>query len=616
MSSNMALASPDLYTVGWISALPIERAAAVAMLDQEHAQPAGFQRNANDKNVYTWGQMEEHNIVIASLPAGSYGTTSAAGTAADLLSSLPSIRVGLMVGIGGGIARPDEGRDIRLGDVVVSQPQGIHGGVFQYDLIKAKSGNSREQKGHLAAPPIVLLNALAAIQASHELEDSKVPEILEGAFKKYPKMAKKSKNNPGYGFQGLAYDRLFPSTLKHSGGRDCSDCDPAQAVDRDERDTQVPEIHYGVIASGNTLIKDATVRDQISGNAGEDCICVEMEAAGLMDRFPCLVIRGICDYADTHKNDRWQRYASATAAAYAKEFLAFVPAAEVEETKKASEILQTIEASVRKAQQDLSTLVSNGHFRAIKDWLCAPDPSTNLNDARKKAQEGTGAWLSQSAAFRDWEAHPDSRFLMLGLSGCGKTILASNIITWLLSREQDSHVTLFFFFDFRDGKKETVDQLLRSLVFQLYTKVGSCRAALDTAFNSSKPGSTSASADDISKILRQMFKACGSKIFIVLDALDECTTRKDLIDWLEGVSAESTASISIAATGRPEAEFENRFLSWKKQDVAVSSAAPIRRDIQSFVEERLQDRAFQRWKSRPDVLQQIKSDVLDKAGVM
>ena len=53
--------------------------------------------------------------------------------------------------------------------------------------------------------------------------------------------------------------------------------------------------------------------------------CVEMEAAGLMDDFPCLGIRGICDYADAHRNDVWHRYAASTAAAYAKEFLSIVP---------------------------------------------------------------------------------------------------------------------------------------------------------------------------------------------------------------------------------------------------------------------------------------------------
>ena len=131
--TQTTLDSPDHYTIGWIAALPIERAAATALLDERHDKPQGFLQHPSDTNSYAWGRMGEHNIVIASLPAGVYGTTSAATTASSLLSSLPQIRIGLLVGIGGGIARPDEGMDIRLGDVVVSQPDTTNGGVVQYD---------------------------------------------------------------------------------------------------------------------------------------------------------------------------------------------------------------------------------------------------------------------------------------------------------------------------------------------------------------------------------------------------------------------------------------------------------------------------------------------------
>ncbi|OAQ60894.1 Pfs, NACHT and ankyrin domain-containing protein [Pochonia chlamydosporia 170] len=326
MASENALDNPDSYTVAWIAALPIERAAAEAMLDEEHAAPTGFTRHQTDTNVYTWGRVGEHNIVIASLAAGDYGTTSAATTASSLLASLPSIRVGLFVGIGGGIARPDDDRDIRLGDIVVSQPDGTSGGVCQYDLIKAKSGDKRERKGFLGRPPTVLLNAIVKIQGVHERKDSKVPSFIQEMLEKHPKMGKRSKKNPGYAHQGLNNDRLFKASCDHVPGLDCRGCDTAGEVQRDPRDATEPEIHYGIIASGNTLVKDAAARDRIVADVGEDCICFEMEAAGLMNHFPCLVIRGICDYADSHKNDRWQRYASATAAAYAKELLAYVPA--------------------------------------------------------------------------------------------------------------------------------------------------------------------------------------------------------------------------------------------------------------------------------------------------
>jgi nucleoside phosphorylase len=341
MASQNALDNPDSYAIAWITALPIERAAAEAMLDEEHAAPTGFTRHQSDANVYTWGRMGEHNIVIASLAAGDYGTTSAATTASNLLASLPSIRVGLLVGIGGGIARPDEDHDIRLGDIAVSQPCGTTGGVCQYDLIKAKSGDKRERKGFLGRPPTVLLNALAGIQANHERKDSKVPCFLQEMLEKNPKMSRRSKKNPGYAHQGLENDRLFKASCGHVPGPDCRGCDTAEEIQRDPRDTTEPEIHYGTIASGNTLVKDAAARDRMIADLGEDCICFEMEASGLMNHFPCLVIRGICDYADSHKNDRWQRYASATSAGYAKELLAYVPVTEVQETKRVLEVLQS-----------------------------------------------------------------------------------------------------------------------------------------------------------------------------------------------------------------------------------------------------------------------------------
>jgi nucleoside phosphorylase len=138
MISPTAFESRDLYTVGWIAALHIELAAAAAMLDEEHSTPLDFEKHSTDQNTYIWGRISGHNVVIASLPAGVYGEILATTTAMSMLHSFPQIRVGLMVGIGAGISKPEQGRDIRLGDVVVSQPDGRTGGVIQYDLRKAK----------------------------------------------------------------------------------------------------------------------------------------------------------------------------------------------------------------------------------------------------------------------------------------------------------------------------------------------------------------------------------------------------------------------------------------------------------------------------------------------
>ncbi|KAH6999390.1 nucleoside phosphorylase domain-containing protein [Ilyonectria destructans] len=341
-----SLSSAELYTVGWIAALYIERAAATILLDHRHDAPQGFEQHPSDTNSYSWGRMGKHNIVIASLAAGQYGTVSAATTASNLAASLPHLRFGLLVGIGGGIPRR---LDIRLGDVVVSHPEGTSGGVVQYDLGKAAVGEVWERKGSLNAPPTVLLSALANLRGEHEISGTRIPEFLQSLQKKNPPKLE------SWIYQGAEHDRLFMPAYTHTSSNTCESCDEAFEITRSRRSSQDPEIHYGIIASGNVLVKDAATRDGVAEIAGEQCLCVEMEAAGLMQTFPCLVIRGICDYADSHKNDRWQRYASATAAAYAKELLDYIPIRQLNATPELAQVLGSINENLERIEVTAAT---------------------------------------------------------------------------------------------------------------------------------------------------------------------------------------------------------------------------------------------------------------------
>lgn len=128
----VSMSNPGDYTVGWICAITTEYVAARAFLDEEHEGPQYV--SPNDNNDYTLGKIGQHNIVIAVLPDGEYGTDSAASVARDILHSFYNIRIGLMVGIGGGA--PTQKHDIRLGDIVISIPRDGKGGVFQYDFGK------------------------------------------------------------------------------------------------------------------------------------------------------------------------------------------------------------------------------------------------------------------------------------------------------------------------------------------------------------------------------------------------------------------------------------------------------------------------------------------------
>jgi nucleoside phosphorylase len=146
------------------------------------------------------------------------------------------------------------------------------------------------------------------------MEARRIPEFLSEMMAPYPRMRTE------FTYRGLEQDRLFDAASDHYGlGNTCDNCETSRLVTRPARHRHDPIIHYGLIASGNQVIKHGGTRDKLGQELG--ILCFEMEAAGLMDSFPCLVIRGICDYADSHKNKQWQGYAAATAAAYAKELL-------------------------------------------------------------------------------------------------------------------------------------------------------------------------------------------------------------------------------------------------------------------------------------------------------
>lgn len=302
------------YTIGWICALPKEQTAAIAMLDKRHPdlEPLG-----NDDNIYTLGSIGGHNIAITCLPKGRYGTNSAAIIATRMISTFPSIKFGLLVGIGGGI--PSK---VRLGDVVVSTPSNQYPGVVQWDFGKAEDGGQFKRIGSLNSPPNALLIALSKLESEHELYgESKIPGFLEEMRQKWPKLY------PKYFWTASLRDPLWPLNLS-SRDQDSRESDrvanAAASSETNELRVRYPDIHHGLIASGNQVVKDAIVRDRISENLDGNVLCIEMEAAGLMNDFPCIVIRGICDYADSNKNKDWQEYAAAVAAAHAKEILSVV----------------------------------------------------------------------------------------------------------------------------------------------------------------------------------------------------------------------------------------------------------------------------------------------------
>ncbi|CAI7595833.1 unnamed protein product [Penicillium palitans] len=419
MAARVSLSHGD-YTVKWICALPLEMAAAKLMLDAIHPS---LPRPPTDHNTYILGNIGEHNIVIACLPSGAYGNVSAATVAMQLLSSFHSIRFGLMVGIGGGV--PSSKADIRLGDIVVSQPADTFGGVIQYDLGKALSGGQFQRTGMLNRPPKVLLTALATLQAHHFTEDSRVPKLISEVRANMTSRIAANFARP------TKEDLLYQTEYDHGASDTCIGCDRSKLTPRPFRDYEEPVIHYGLIASANQVVKDGRRRDQLAQDLG--VCCVEMEAAGLMNDFPCLVIRGICDYADSHKNKEWQGYAAAVAAAYAKELVLVVPIDQVESTPTARD-----------------TLADSVHrFNIPLDLTAVPVIETFVG--RQDELDNLWQYLQPTNS-------PSRKVAILhGLGGMGKTQLAIRF-----ARDHKDDFTAVFWLSGKDR-----DTLLHSLSFAL-----------------------------------------------------------------------------------------------------------------------------------------------------
>lgn len=324
------------YTVGWISAVEDELVAVSAFLDEEHDHPDHVP--VNDDNTYTLGRIGEHNVVIAVMPHWQYGLVNAATVARDMVRSFPNVRIGLMVGIGGGA--PSQKHDIRLGDVVVSSPSYASGGVLQYDYGKTTQDQAFVLTGYLNQPPKFMLTAIATLKATYKRKGHGIQNAINAVLEENPKLRAE------YQRPGGNADRLYKSSFTHKGDDEvncrsvCGD-DESNLVSRVERSEHAdnPAIHYGMIASANQLMQNALLRDALS--AEKDVLCFEMEAAGLMNHFPCLVIRGICDYSDTHKNTQWQGYAAMTATAYAKDLLSRIPTNKLDAERKIGDVLNS-----------------------------------------------------------------------------------------------------------------------------------------------------------------------------------------------------------------------------------------------------------------------------------
>jgi nucleoside phosphorylase/transcriptional regulator NrdR family protein len=301
------------FEVAVICALTSEADAVAAVFDH-HWDDNGppYDKASGDPNAYSTGAIGRHNVVLAHMPG--MGTVNAAAVASSCRTSFPNIKLALVVGICG--VSPfggDRQPEIVLGDVVISDA------VIQYDFGR--------QQPHRFVRKDTLLDSLGrpnmeirALLA--KLKGLRDRRALKASMVDY---LDKLRADPDLhaNYPGVQHDRLFESSYMHA--RDQESCDKlgcnGKLVSRTRLagESPQPDVHFGLIASGNTVIRSGVHRDAII--AEEHVAAFEMEGAGVWDVLPCLVIKSACDYADSHKNKKWQHYAAATAAVCMKGFL-------------------------------------------------------------------------------------------------------------------------------------------------------------------------------------------------------------------------------------------------------------------------------------------------------
>ncbi|RMZ21382.1 hypothetical protein D0859_14601 [Hortaea werneckii] len=541
-------------------------AAVQSMLDEEYDQLES--QHVHDLNSYVLGRIHKHNVVIACLPSGVYGTTSAALVAGSMLRTFAGLRFGLLVGIGGGIPDVKAGRDVRLGDVVFSQPDQIFGGVVQYDMGKNHGTDNFVRKGALDNPPQRLLTALARLRSTSDLgvqARKTYATFVTEAYVKHPGLRDAGYTSPGPGTDHLYCARCRTDTwwwllwlllVWVCPFLQCDLCDSGR-VRRPLRTGS--KIHYGTIASGNQVIKDSFQRDKL--DRGYNALCVEMEAAGLMNKFRCL-------------------YAALVAAAYAKDFLQHVTPEQTDQLQRIQDVggilqdklgvQQEILADTRQQRRDVQMRLLDDKQRKCHQTFktCSYE---EFKDANPLRAEGTCQWVLQHPVYNEWQRCDGDALLWISADpGCGKSVLARSLVDRDL-REVDAHTVCYFFFkDYEE--QDHVATALCAILHQLFTQQPNLiRHAM-------KPWDKHGDSlpREKSELWRILLAAAtdedAQSVTCVLDALDECRPgdRGELLERLvefHAVAKKSAPSslerrrgqAKFLVTSRPYDDIEDGF---------------------------------------------------------
>ncbi|KKK20491.1 hypothetical protein ARAM_005192 [Aspergillus rambellii] len=298
------------HLIALICESPFDLAVLKAMIDVSQGRITG--PSLEDDNTYELGLIADHKVLILCLHTGYLDGEGAAAAVMRMFQSFPSIRVGIMVGVGGGV--PSAKNDIRRRDVVVGMSRS-HGTAshlhFDFD-----NHATDPKKTSVVRLPTAIATAIAALEAECILGFRRILAILDETLPKYPALQER------FRYAWSRTDFMFEAEYDCQG-QSCAQCDLTRTLNRAERPSEDPVVHFGSIASCAQVLRDPHKRDEL-GKA-YNILCFETNRSELRASFPLLVVRGIEGYCDTHHSPVWKAGAMATAAAWTKELLQTMP---------------------------------------------------------------------------------------------------------------------------------------------------------------------------------------------------------------------------------------------------------------------------------------------------